>query len=187
VLRRMTRLLTIRSARGLGLIALASMALAGCAAPSFPAGPGSATITWHSVRPSDGATASPPQPFAGTVAGIPVRGTSLGPSTPKGGPPTSLPARLTLATWTGSFEGHRFALDVSTGTSSLSNISTLTFDADGTFDSQKVRFIVGPDPDNSSTITFHGTVGAHDVAGSLRLWPAHGASGKATATFTVIN
>ena len=123
--------------------------------------------------------------FAGTVAGIPVRGTSVGPSTPEGGSPTSLPARLTLATWTGTFEGHRFALDVSTGISSLSNISTLTFDANGSFDSQKVRFIVGPDPDNSTTIRFHGTVGRHDVLGSLRLMPAHGARGEAIATFTV--
>lgn len=171
--------------RCVALIGLTSIALAGCGTPSFPAGPGTATITWHSVKPSDGAAPSPPQPFAGTVAGIPVHGTSLGPSTPNGGSPTSLPARLTLATWTGTFEGHPFALDVSTGTSSLSDINTLTFDADGTFDSQKVRFIVGPDPDNSNTIKFHGTVGRHKVTGSLRLLPAHGASGKATATFTV--
>jgi hypothetical protein len=160
------------------------LALTGCGTPSFPGGPGTATITWHSVKSSDDATATPPQPFAGTIAGVPVRGTSLGPSTPNSGS-LRIPARLTLATWKGTFEGQPFSLDLSTETASLRNIKTLTIDADGTFDAQKVRFIVGPDPDNSNTVKFHGTVGRHKVTGSVRPSAAHGTNGKATATFTV--
>ena len=98
----------------IGLGAMATIALAGCGgSPSFPTGTDTATITWHRV---DGtATATGPQPFSGTVAGIPVRGDAAleFPSRPSPGGLPTLPPRGPFARWTGSFEGHRFSLLVS--------------------------------------------------------------------------
>ncbi|HEY5024518.1 MAG TPA: hypothetical protein VII76_06050 [Acidimicrobiales bacterium] len=172
-----------------GLVGLSSMALAACGAPGFPTGTGTATFTWHSVQTNNvdanNPTQSPPQPFAGTVAGIPVRGTALGPVVPAGGL-SALPARLTVARWTGRFQGHAFSLSVSEDTSALRDLQSATIDVDGTLGSQKVHFVVGPAGSTiSNTIKFRGTVGAHHVTGSVRLFNAHGASNKASATFTV--
>ena len=166
-----------------GLIAVTATLLAGCASPSFPTGSGTATITWHSVESNNAAAPVPSQPFAGTVAGIPVNGRSLPAPTPKS--LTSLPARLPLATWTGSFQGHAFDLTVTFKIAGISNLASATADIDGTYGSQKVRFVAGLVSENSETITFHGTVGLHKVSGSIRPFTEHRSSEQATATFTV--
>jgi hypothetical protein len=166
-----------------GLAALASVAMASCGSPSFPTGNGTATITWRSL-PNNGATKSPPQPYSGTVAGIPVSGKALPPPPIKPGSLTSVPTHLPLAQWTGTFEGHAFSLKLVANLSSA-NLSSFTVDADGTFGSQAVRIIAGPAPASATTITFHGTVGPHHVTGSVRPGVSHGTHGKATATFTV--
>jgi hypothetical protein len=63
--------------------------------------------------------------------------------------------------------------------------SSALVDIDGTYGSQKVRFVAGSPSEASETITFHGTVGRHDVSGSIRPFTEHGATEKATAAFTV--
>jgi hypothetical protein len=170
-----------------GLAALTSVALAGCGTPSFPSGHGTATITWHSIPNNGATTKSPPQPYSGTVAGIPVNGKALAPPLPPitPGSAPSIPTHLQLAQWTGTFEGHTFSLKVVADFASASNPSSITFDVDGSFGSQKVSFIVGPAPATANAITFHGTVGHHHVTGSVRPGVSHGSNGKATATFTV--
>lgn len=169
-----------------GLVALTSVALAGCGTPSFPNGHGTATITWHSLPNNGATTKSPPQPYSGTVAGIPVNGKAF-PAVPPSIKPGSLtiPTHLQLAQWTGAFEGHTFSLKVVANFAKAANPSSITLDVDGTFGSQKVTFIVGPAPATSNTISFHGTVGHHHVTGSVRPGVSHGSNGKATATFTV--
>jgi hypothetical protein len=173
----------VRSSCIVGLVVLAPAALAGCATASFPTGSGTATITWHSVQGDNAAAPGPPQPFAGTVAGIPVDGRSLPAPSPKS--LTSLPAKLTLATWNGRFQGHAFNLPVTFNIAGLRNLASAKAHIDGTYGSQKVRFVAGTTSQSSQKITFHGTVGPHDVSGSVRLLGEHGDSGKATATFTV--
>lgn len=166
-----------------GLAALTSVAMASCGSPSFPTGQGTATITWRSV-PNNGATKAPPQPYSGTVAGIPVSGRALPPPPIKPGSLTSVPTHLPLAQWTGTFEGHTFRLNVVANFTSA-NLSSFTVDADGTFGSQLVRFVAGPASASANTITFHGTVGHHHVTGSVRPGTSHATHGEATARFTV--
>lgn len=167
-------------------IVLASIVLAGCGAPSFPAGPGTATFTWHSVERTEGATPGLPQPYSGTVAGIPVSGRVTPDFVPAPGGGVSFPERLTLARWTGSFLGHAFALTVTflLAKASLS-LGSFTVDIDGTWGSQPVRFTAEPGKDNTSSIRFQGTVGQHHVNGSIGRLRNAGATNEATATFTV--
>jgi hypothetical protein len=179
--------LLARWIRRSSLTACALTALSGCGASSllFPSGGGTATITWHSVKPDDQGTLTRPQPFVGTVAGLPVTGTAAAAVLKGQGGAVSLPSRLALARWTGTFEGHRFSLTVSAGTGSLAHIQTLTFDVDGTFGSQPAHFVVGPASTSTTAISFHGTVGPHHVTGKVRLGQANGPNNKATAIFTV--
>ena len=183
ILRRVVRMSNVG-----GLLAVTSIALAGCGAPSFPAGPGTATITWHSLQPAPGSTQGPPQPYTGTVAGIPVSGlsTPVIPPAPSSGAGLSLPHRLALARWTGRFLGQNFALTVTflLGNTSLS-LGSFTVDIDGTFGSQPVRFTAVPISSNSNTIRFQGTIGHHHVTGTIGSATKTGASNEATATFTV--
>jgi len=168
-----------------GLVGVFALTMAGCGAPSFPTGTGTATFTWHSIAYSGNELKTPPQPFAGTIAGIPVSGTALAAVFPASGL-KSLPPRLTLARWTGRFQGHTFSLVVEEETAALRNLNSFTFDVDGTLGSQNVRFIVGPPSrSNPNAIAFHGTVGDHHVTGSVTSAPARGASNRATATFTI--
>jgi hypothetical protein len=168
-----------------GLAALTSVAMASCGTPSFPSGHGTATITWRSLPNIGDPTKRPPQPYSGTVAGIPVTGKALTPALPTIKPGSTIPTHLQLARWTGVFEGHTFSLNVVADFASASNLNSITFDVDGTFGSQKVSFIVGPAPATANAITFHGTVGHHHVTGSVRPGASHETHGKATATFTV--
>ena len=170
----------------LGVIAgLFFLAEAGCGTSSFPTGTGTATITWRPVA-SGNDLQRPPQPFAGTIAGIPVTGKALAPVVPAGGL-ASLPPRLTLAHWTGRFQGHAFSLTVSASTSVLAQPLTATFDADGRLGSQNVHVVVGPvSQTNPNAIQFQGTVGSHHVTGTVALPTDHGqATRTATATFAV--
>ncbi len=114
-----------------------------------------------------------------------MSGKALGPVLPAAGL-TSLPPRLTVARWTGRFQGHSFSLTVSEDTTAIRNLSTATLDVDGELGSQTVRVIVGPvSQRNPNSIAFHGTIGDHHVTGSVTANSAHGASNRATATFTV--
>ena len=165
-----------------GLVALSALALAGCGTPAFPTGSGTATFTWHSVG---SALTNAPQPYAGTIAGIPVQGRALPPPPIKPGGTGKIPARLEVARWTGTFDGHSFALTVTLPTAEFS--VTPTVDVDGTFGSQRVRFIVGPARASATTVPFHGTVGPHRVTGSVRPSQRRDDQNRATATFTVAN
>jgi len=102
------------------------------------------------------------------VAGIPVSGTSnrLHPQlTPNPGDEGSLPSQLTLARWTGTFQGHAFSLNVSFASSALANPNSITVDIVGTLGSQAVRFSATPTPRNPDVVMFQGTVGPHHVTG----------------------
>ena len=153
-----------------------------------PEGSGTATLGWHSVQPTDATTQGPPQPYSGTVAGIPVSGISnpVRPyRLPGPGGGVSLPSPLTLGRWTGSFQGHAFTLNVSFATSALANLNSVTVDIVGTLGSQAVRFTAAPTGKNPNVVIFQGTVGRHHVTGTVQPFQATGADHKATATFTV--
>src|ERR1019366_4659658 len=111
-------------------------------------------------------TSNAPQPYTGSIAGIPGEGKALAPPPPKPGGPIHIPARLGGARGTGTFEGHSVALPVPLLTSGLA--TTAAVDVDGTFGSQHVRFVVGPEPVSSTTVHFHGSVGPHHVTGAVR-------------------
>jgi len=173
-------------ASGIG-IALVALALSGCATTGFPTGSGTATITWHSVGGVSEANPTRPQPYSGTIAGVPLSGKSVTPvphTTLNPGGGVSLPSRLTLARWTGTFEGKAFVLTASVSTSGLTHISSLTVDIDGTFGTAHVRGTASGSESQPNILHFKGEVGHHHVSGTVR--PVqHGATNKATASFTV--
>ena len=168
-----------------GLLAVSVVALAGCGVPSFPTGTGTATFRWHSVATSGNDFKSPPQSFVGTVAGIPVSGKALQPGVTRRR--AHVPsASVDRGPMDGTFPEPHLLPDGVGNTAALRNLSTFTFDVDGTLGSQNVRLIIGPPSrNNPNSIAFHGTIGNHHVTGSVTATPAHGASNKATATFTV--
>jgi hypothetical protein len=100
-----------------------------------------------------------------------------------------LPAKFVFARWTGSFQGKAFALAVSfdpsafDSPSALANL-TLIFHIHGSYGSQAVKGIVSGSESDPNSLRFSGTIGHHHVAGTVT--PVkHGATNKATATFTV--
>jgi hypothetical protein len=186
-----TKSSVVRWSGGIG-IALVTLTLSGCATTGFPTGSGTATITWRSVGGVNGANETRPQPYSGSIAGVPVSGT-LVPLTPhfipNPGGGGSLPSTLTFARWTGSFEGKRFVLTASAKTSGLlkgllNNASEFTVDIDGTFGTEHVTGTASSSETRPNILFFMGAVGRHHVAGTVRPIQ-HGASNKATAKFTV--
>lgn len=119
------------------------------------------------------------------MAGIPVTGAASFKGLAGQFRAPSLPARLSLARWTGSFDGHAFSLTVSLKTSALADTASMTAYVDGTFGSQAARFVIGPEPATATTLSFHGTVGTHHVTGTVRPASHRGSENEATATFTV--
>lgn len=174
---------------GVCLGSLIAFSITGCSSSSagFPSGSGVATITWHRVATTS-SLQSPPQPFSGTIAGIPVSGRSVTPvpkanQNPGGG--ISIPSHLVLARWTGTFQGTDFLMTVSVGDLSITNLSSVTFDISGKFGSQIVHGTGRASSSQQSQLTFQGTVGHHHVVGSVKEPVEQGGSGTATATFTV--
>jgi len=174
---------------GLGVGSIIAFSIAGCSSSpaGFPSGSGSATITWHRVATTS-SLQSPPQPFSGTIAGIPVSGTSVTPvpntnQNPASG--ISIPSHLVLARWTGTFQSTHFQLTVSVGDLSTANLSSFTFDISGKFGSQSVHGTGRASSSQQSHLTFQGTVGRHHVVGSVKEPVEQSGSGTATATFTV--
>jgi len=173
-------------AGGVGAL-LTAVVLSGCSGtPGFPTGLGTATITWQRAG---GGIAPPPQPYSGTSAGIPVSGQAVAPSpsshisSPIGGPP--LPSRITLARWTGSFEGKPFALTLSLNTAELPNFTTLAVDISGTFGADHVTGTAGGSQSQPNVLQFSVAVGHHHVVGTVKPFQAHGAANTAMASFTV--
>jgi hypothetical protein len=170
-----------------GLGAVTAVALSGRQA-TFPTGSGTATITWQTVRASGSATSSP-QPFSGTIAGVPISGVSTTP-TPRsfaqpGSNPT-IPSQLTLARWTGTFASKTFSVAVSADLSKLASGLTgpgFTVKVDGTYGTEPVHatasFSATPDE-----LTFAGTVGHHHITGSVHP-TENGAANTAAASFVV--
>jgi hypothetical protein len=64
-------------------------------------------------------------------------------------------------------------------------LGSFTVEVNGTFGSQPVRLTAVPVTDNSNTIRFQGTIGHHDVTGTIGSAKKTGADNEATATFTV--
>lgn len=174
---------------GVSIGSLFALSVAGCSSSpaGFPSGSGVATITWHRVATTS-SLQSPPQPFSGTIAGIPVSGRSVTPvpkadQNPGGG--ISIPSHLVLARWTGTFQGTNFEMTVSVGQLSLTNLSSVTFDISGKFGSQSVHGTGRATSNQQSQLTFQGTVGHHHVVGSIKEPVEQNGLGTATATFTV--
>ncbi len=119
------------------------------------------------------------------VAGIPVTGTASFKGLAAPLEAGSRSARLTLARWTGSYDGHAFSLTVSLKASPLPDTASVTAYVDGTFGSQPAHFVVGPDPTTDAEVSFHGTVGPHGVTGTVRPGSRRGSENRATASFTV--
>jgi hypothetical protein len=172
---------------GIVLGSIIAFSIPGCSSSpaGFPSGSGSATITWHRVATTS-SLQSPPQPFSGTIAGIPVGGTSVTP-VPKTNQSdgSNIPSHLILARWTGTFQGTHFQLTVSVGDLSITNLSSLRFDISGNFGSQSVHGTGRASSSHQSQLTFQGTVGHHHVVGSVKEPVEQSGSGTAIATFTV--
>jgi hypothetical protein len=155
-----------------------TMALSGCAT-GFPTGAGTATITWHGIS---GAPLTRPQPYSGTIAGVPVSGDSRSPLPQL--PGGHFPPRLVLARWTGSFQGETFDITVSVKTAGLANNPSAAADIGGTLGSEPVTGTARASPSHPNILHFVATIGHHHVTGTIQPFN-HGSTGKATATFTV--
>lgn len=88
-------------------VALMTVALSGCAT-GFPAGAGTATITWRGVS---GAPLTRPQPYSGTIAGVPVSGDTRARVPQLAG--GHFPPKLVVARRTGRFQGQTFNINLS--------------------------------------------------------------------------
>jgi hypothetical protein len=164
---------------------LIAVSIAGCSSSpaGFPSGSGVATITWHRVATTS-SVQSPPQPFSGAIAGIPVSGKSVTPvpkadQNPGGG--ITIPSHFVLARWTGTFQGTKFQMTLSVGSLSTS----FKVDISGKFGSQSVHGTATSSASQDGRLTFQGTVGHHHIVGSVKEPVEHSGSGTATATFRV--
>jgi hypothetical protein len=162
-------------------------------------GTGTATITWTSAKGND----NPPQPFGGTIDGLPVSGVSTverpTASTLASGAPGPTTPRIHLFELKGTFDGKSFALGLYIQYhSSPSAAQALTFpdiQVLGTYGNEPVRATLTPpasdlsDPesiDASTPVLFNGTIGGAKVSGRIPFTVSHqGASHSVTATFTV--
>jgi len=157
-----------------GLSALA----AACSQPAgFPQGSGTASVTWHRLAGAPGVE----QPYSGTIAGQPVRGTAVIPQ------PTSF-TNLILGKWTGTFEDKSFTLTVSasltSGLGSLSSGSSPTLTISGAYGTWKVKG-TATEVGSSNVASFTGTVGPHHVSGTITSVSEGQGTASATARFTV--
>jgi hypothetical protein len=163
-------------------------------------GSGTGTITWVPT-PAESATVLP-QPFTGTIGGLPLKGTATvspdaeifgSPSSPS----TTIPKEIPFFIWKGSLGDTPFHLVVSIAGLSFSSLTkspagSLAFRITGTHGSETVTGDV-PVPGSavpnstSAPIAFHGTVGAKKVTGLV-----HGPTGgstlqTATVSYTMTN
>ncbi len=170
----------------------------------FSPGAGSATITWTSVAGSNA-----PQPFGGTINGVPVSGvTTMDPSAfegavtgPGANPGGNSLSRVHILDIKGTFDGEHFALGLSLQyrgslLSPTQPPAFLQIEVLGAYGNRPVRASLVPpasslsDPGsvNASTpILFHGTIGTLKVSGKLMKPTKVGAENSATATFAVSN
>jgi hypothetical protein len=159
-------------------VVLMTVALSGCAT-GFPTGAGTATITWRGVS---GAPLTRPQPYSGTIAGVPVSGDSRSPVPHF--PGGHFPPKLILARWTGSFQGQKFDITLSVKTAGLAINPSPTADISGTLGSEPVTGTARAPASHPNILHFVATIGHHHVTGTVKPFN-HGSTGKATATFTV--
>jgi hypothetical protein len=154
----------------------------------FPTGTGSATITWQRVAGSSPA----PQPYRGTIAGIPLSGTAVTATAHVSGGTGGgvvLPSTIALARWTGRFDGRSFNLIVSTrvpagGLSALATPSGFVVTVAGTYGGDPVRGTMRP-IGSSSSARFDATIGPDHVTGIITAPTQSGSTGSVKATFTV--
>ena len=161
-------------------------------------GSGTAMITWKSVSGSTGTTSPPPQPFTGTIEGVPISGTSLitiysstsGLSLSNPSSLSSLPSEVHAATWKGALGDKRFSVVVyvnlkaalvSGGQSPSAEVNVT-----GTYGSERVSLVArGRKGQNPNLAFFSGTIGGLKVSGVAHMPKRNGDITTSTATFTV--
>jgi hypothetical protein len=167
----------------------------------FSPGVGSATITWTSA--ATGNDESPPQPFGGTINGVPVSGVNTtdlsGIEGLVQGAAAKKPLKIHLFEIKGTFDGKAFALGVFVeyphGFSLGATESTFPkIDVVGTYGNEKVQAslmppasdLSNPEALNSSTpMLFKGTIGDLEISGQVQEPTKHGSHNTAKATFTI--
>jgi len=163
-------------------------ALLGSSTPStVPTGPGTASITWNGVAPSKSGYPGP-QPFTGTIAGVPVSGTTV--ALPNGFPHAggTLPTDFVFYRVSGTLGGTPFSIDliynVAPGGQFPTGHQMVSLNVVGTYGTEPVRGTISG-PANASTANFTGTVGSLHVSGTLPPAMTHNGMSSAMSPFTV--
>jgi hypothetical protein len=184
-----------------GLIAIAAVGIAGSTdgwsstRSTIATGPGIAIVTWKPVSDANG-PGNPPQPFKGTIEGIPMSGVATTPafSSASSSRPDTLPSTIELFQWKGKMGGQPFDIGLyaannpSTSTSST-GIGIPSITIKGTWGSRMVnaRFV---DPTaaqlkgGTGPVHFSGTIGKFKVSGLINVPSGTGNSKMRTGTAT---
>ena len=185
-----------------GILVIGAIVLVLVLATSGPpdplsAGSGSATITWTSGSGSvytypPANTYPPPQPFGGTIDGVPVSGVAtMDISAIRGSlfAPSSPPASIHIFEYTGTFDGEHFRLGLSFllpgAVSPHQRLGTQLARVQGTFGHRPVNVELVAPVSAPASVSFHGTIGDVKVSGTFSRPSRKGANNTATASFTV--
>ncbi len=173
---------------------IAGLALSKSTTPStISVGPGTATIRWKpATGPIDG-NGNPPQPFTGSIEGIPVAGIATTPVSAASS--SSVPGRVVVFRWEGWFGKKPFDLDLSIafphGTAPSSSAPAIpSLAVSGTWGDEAVAGqITTPSvaqiTRGKGALHFHGTVGDLRVSGSAFMPTGNNDQKSGTATFVV--
>jgi hypothetical protein len=187
-----------------GLIAIAATGIAGSTdagsstRSTIATGPGTAIVTWKPISDTTG-LGNPPQPFKGTIEGIPMSGLSTSPflSSASSSSSDTLPSTIELYQWKGQLGDQPFDIGFfatfkpSTSTSST-GIGFPSVTIKGTWGSRLVNGRIA-DPtaaqlkSGKGPVHFYGTIGKFKVSGAIK-YPSGTGNGKmrtGTATFNV--
>ena len=191
-------------------LAIAPVTLAGCSSipTTISVGSGTATITWIPVSSDATGFGNPPQPFTGTIDGLPLSGVATTPGvnsvvTPSGASNHAsssnsgkIPSTIEFFRWKGTFAGKPFDVGLyATYHRSTNPIGPASFPSvkiTGRWGPLAVNgHIVPPTAEQLKTgrgpVRFYGTVGRYNVSGSVPRPSGTGTGAKKTgrATFTI--
>ena len=176
-----------RRSRPRGMATPVVLVLSGTDDPLAP-GTGHATIRWTSVS----GNGEPPQPFGGTIDGLPVSGLAVVDSWASGAPwwrRATASSFVHIFEYTGTFDGEQFRLGLSFQLSFPAGPSrpptTQVARVQGTYGHRAVNVVLVAPVSAPKSVSFHGTIGEVRVSGTFTRPTRNGATNTATATFTV--
>ncbi len=134
----------------------------------------------------------PPQPFGGTIDGLPVSGLAVVDSSALRGAlvaPGSASSFVHIFEYTGTFDGEQFRLGLSFQFSFPAGPSrpptTQVARVRGTYGHRAVNVVLVAPVSAPKSVSFHGTIGEVRVSGTFTRPTRNGATNTATATCTL--